>query len=186
VQGLIDLRDKTAPRLYYMNREFHMVYQYQISLGCIGNRYLTASATKGKIQIYDFGEGGEFPEPVISEILDKTPISGMCADGDRLFAASGKNTYTISLDGVNLTRPLCNPDFSHRIEGMLALPVIHGDLIFSVARKSGGYSVLRRGSDGSVTPVLTHTFRANPCITVTDGERFYLPLGYGGLVSFKL
>ena len=186
VQGLIDLRDKTAPRLYYMNREFHMVYQYQISLGCIGNRYLTASATKGKIQIYDFGEGGEFPEPVISEILDKTPISGMCADGDRLFAASGKNTYTLSLDGVNLTRPLCNPEISHRIEGMLALPIIHGDLIFSVARKSGGYSVLRRGSDGGVTPVLTHTFRANPCITVTDGERFYLPLGYGGLISFKL
>ncbi len=22
-------------------------------------------------------------------------------------------------------------------------------------------------------------------ITVTDGERFYLPLGYGGIISFK-
>ncbi len=187
VQGLIDLRDKSKPSLYYMNREFHMVYQYQISLGCIGNRYITASATKGKIQIYDFGEGGNLPEPKISEILDETPISGMCALGDELFAASGKNIYILPLDDVNLTRPLLNPEISHRIEGMLALPVVHGDLLFSVSRKSGGYSILRLDPERrTATPLLAHSFRANPCITVTDGERFYLPLGYGGLISFKL
>jgi len=187
VQGLVDLRDKSKPSLYYMNREFHMVYQYQISLGCVANRYITAYATKGKIQIYDFGEGGERPEPLISEILDRTPLSGMCSLGDELLAASGKNTYTISLDGVNLTRPLLNPEISHRIEGMLALPVVHGDLLFSVSRKSGAYSILRLDPERrTATPLLTHSFRANPCITVTDGERFYLPLGYGGLISFKL
>ena len=105
VQGLIDLRDKTEPKLYYLNREFHMVYQYQISLGCVANRYITASATKGKIQIYDFGEGGSYLEPEISLILDPTSISGMCDLGDECFIASGKRTFRASLFDVNLTPP---------------------------------------------------------------------------------
>ena len=187
VQGLIDLRDKTEPRLYYFNREFHMVYQHQISIGTIADRYLTVSATKGKIQVYDFGEGGSYPEPEISLILDSTPISGMCALGDSLFITSGKNTYLTSQEALNLTRPLCNPDFCRGIEGILPLPVIHGDLLFSVLRKSGGYSILRLDRERmTASTVFSHRFRANPGITVTDGERFYLPLGYGGIISFKL
>ena len=187
VQGLIDLRDKTEPKLYYLNREFHMVYQHQISIGTIADRYLTVSATKGKIQIYDFGEGGSYPEPEISLILDSTPISGMCALVDECFIASGKRTFRASLFDVNLTRPLCNPDFCSEIEGILALPVIHGDLLFSVLRKNGGYSIMRLDKDGGrATPIFSHSFRANPGITLTDGERYYLPLGYGGIISFKL
>lgn len=186
VQGLIDLRDKTEPKLYYLNREFHMVYQYQISLGCIANRYLTASATKGKIQIYDFGEGGSLPEPSISLVLDHTPVSGMCADGGELFVASGRRTYRLSLEDIDATRPLLNESAVRLIDGMLALPVIHGDLIFSVQRRSGDYRIQKMLPDGSIDTLFSHTFAANPCITVTDGERYYLPLGYGGILSFKL
>ena len=121
VQGLIDLRDKTESKLYYLNREFHMIYQHQISIGTIADRYLTVSATKGKIQIYDFGEGGSYLEPEISLILDPTSISGMCALGDECVIASDKRTFRASLFGVNLTRPLCNPDICREIDGMLPL-----------------------------------------------------------------
>ena len=187
VQGLIDLRDKSEPKLYYLNREFHMVYQHQIRIGTIADRYLTVSATKGEIQIYDFGEGGSYLEPEISLILDPTSISGMCALGDECFIASGKRTFRASLFDVNLTRPLCNPDICREIDGMLPLAVIHGDLIFSVLRKSGEYSIFHLNNDTmTAVPVFSHTFCANPGITVTDGERFYLPLGYGGIISFKL
>ena len=69
----------------------------------------------------------------------------------------------------------------------MPLPVIHGDLLFSVLRKSGGYSILRLDRERmTASTVFSHRFRANPGITVTDGERFYLPLGYGGIISFKL
>jgi hypothetical protein len=187
VQGLIDLRDKTSPKLYYLNRDFHMVYQYQLSLGHIGNRYLTASATKGKIQIYDFGEGGSYPEPVISEIIDKTPITGMCADGDRLFFTSGQDAYLTGLEGIDVEKPLCPTLTPSRIGGMYSLPILHGDLLFSARRRSGDYSIMRiNGERTAAEPLLTHTFRGNPGITVTDRARYYLPLGYGGVSSFTL
>ena len=187
VQGLVDLRDKTCPKLYYMNREFHMVYQNQLSLGCIADRYITASATKGKIQIYDFGAGGSLPEPEIIEIIDKTPITGMLADGDCLLLASGRNLYRTELEAIPTDTPLCPRLTPSLIDGMLTTPVLIGDLLFSIKRKQGEYLVQRinEARDGAVT-LLHHTFRGNPGITVTDGERYYLPLGYGGVVSFKI
>jgi hypothetical protein len=111
----------------------------------------------------------------------------MCTLGERLFITSGIRTFNVSLFDVNLTRPLCNPDFCKEIEGILPLLVIHGDLLFSVLRKNGGYSIMRlKRENMTATPIFSHSFRANPGITVTDGERYYLPLGYGGIISFKL
>ena len=187
VQGLVDLRDKTCPKLCYMNREFHMVYQNQLSLGCIGDRYITASATKGKIQIYDFGVGGSLPEPEIIEIIDKTPITGMLADGERLLLASGRNLYRTELEAIPTDTPLCPRLTPSRIDGMLTTPVLIGDLLFSIKRKQGEYLIQRiNEARDSAETILHHTFRGNPGITVTDGERYYLPLGYGGVVSFKI
>ena len=188
VAGLIDLRDKSAPRLYYLNREFHMVYQYQISIGCIANRYLAVNSTKGKLEVYDFGEGGSFEEPRISLFLDpKTPITGMCADGDWLLFSSGQAVFRIAPNKIIADVPLCEQAIPVTCDGMLGMPNIIGNLLFTVKRRSGKYNIIRRNHETDFLRLeKSLSLHANPCVTVFDGERYYLPLGYGGLVSFVI
>ncbi len=188
VAGLVDLRDKASPKLYYLNREFHMVYQYQISIGCIANRYLAVNSTKGKLEIYDFGEGGSLDEPRSTVYTDtSTPITGMCADGDKLLFSSGKSVYRMSPDKLVADVPLREQAESAACDGMLGMPNIVGDYLFTVQRRSGKYNILRRDSKADALQLeRSISLHANPCVTVFDGERYYLPLGYGGLISFVL
>ena len=187
VQGLIDLRDKKCPRLYYFSKEFHMVYQYQISIGCVGDRYLIANATKGKIEIYDFGKGGSYEEPVITLVEDKTPITGMCADGEYLIFASGHRLYRIRPESIKIGTPITASAEEISVGGMLALPTVHQDIMFTTQRRLGKYAIFKLSEDGlSASMLQSFGFRGNPGMTVFSHGRYYLPLGYGGLVSFVI
>ena len=164
-----------------------MVYQHQISVGCIGNRYLTTYATKGLLEIYDFGKDGSLPEPKITLIEDKSVIKGMCADGDNLLVLSGKSVYRIRPEKISAEKPLCEQTDGVIMEGMLSMPVVIGNLVFTGKRCSGNWNILKMNNHRTEAKLLKSlTFRGNPGMAVFDGERYCLPLGYGGLVSFVL
>lgn len=188
--SLIDLRDMKNPSIYYTDTSFTMVYQYQMSIGCIANRYLMMSATKGIIQIYDFGEGGSFEVPKITTWKNQsTGITGICPDGDLAFLGSGNKSYRLDLSDPNFkfSGKIDDQITPVKLTGMSQHPIIIGDYVFSTLRRAGTYYIHKINEDRTkVTAYKSLTLHANPCMIVTDGDRFYLPLGYAGLVSFSI
>ena len=188
--SLIDLRDMKNPSIYYTDTSFTMVYQYQMSIGCIANRYLMMSATKGIIQIYDFGEGGSFETPTITTWKNQsTGITGICPDGDLAFLGSGNKSYRLDLSDPNFVYDgkIDDQITAVKLTGMSQHPIIIGDYVFSTLRREGTYYIHKINADRTkLTTYKSLKLHGNPCMIVTDGERFYLPLGYAGLVSFSL
>ena len=188
--ALLDLRDKEDPSVYYSDTSFNMVYQYQMSIGCIDNRYLLMSASKKTLQVYDFGPDGSFEEPVISRWMDKTTsVSGLCADGRYAIISSGKTVYRVDLSAPTLSLEETIPSQFTGVKytDMSQMPVVIGDYLFATLRRAGTYYILKLSADRSTAT--THkalTFHGNPGMIVSDGERYYLPLAYAGLISFTL
>lgn len=188
--SLIDLRDMKNPSIYYTDTSFTMVYQYQMSIGCIANRYLMMSATKGIIQIYDFGEGGSFEVPKITTWKNQsTGITGICPDGNLAFISSGNKTYRLDLSNPNFvySGKIDDQITPVKLSGMSQHAIIIGDYVFSTLRREGTYYIHKINADRTkITAYKSLKLHGNPCMIVTDGERFYLPLGYAGLVSFSI
>lgn len=188
--SLIDLRDMKNPSIYYTDTSFTMVYQYQMSIGCIANRYLMMSATKGIIQIYDFGEGGSFETPKITTWKNQsTGITGICPDGNLAFISSGNKTYRLDLSNPNFVYngKIDDQITPVKLSGMSQHAIIIGDYVFSTLRREGTYYIHKINADRTkITAYKSLKLHGNPCMIVTDGERFYLPLGYAGLVSFTI
>ena len=188
--ALLDLRDKTNPSVYYSDTSFNMVYQYQMSIGCIDNRYLLMSCSKKTLQVFDFGPGGSYEEPKILRWQDKsTAVSGLCADGKYAIVSSGKTVYRIDLSSPDFSLDKTVPNITKGVKytDMSQMPVVIGDYLFATLRRAGTYYILKLSADRSTAT--THkalTLHGNPGMIVSDGERYYLPLAYAGIVSFTL
>ena len=186
--ALIDLRDMTKPKEYFKNTSFNMVYQYQMSIGCIDNRYLMISSSKKQLQLFDFGENGSFETPVIYEWTDSSiAISGLCADGDYVIMSSGKKVFRFDLSKHDHKTALATQFGYVQYSDMSQCPVMIGDYLFTGLRYKGTLNILKLSEDRTTaTTYKKLTLHANHGVVVTDGEQFYLPLGYGGLVSFTI
>ena len=186
--ALIDLRDKTNPKIHFRNTSFNMVYQYQMSIDCIDNRYLMISSSKKQLQLFDFGPDGSFETPVVYEWKDNSMgISGICADGKYVIMSSGKKVFRFDLADHDRTSTLGSQFTSVQYTDMSQCPVIIGDYMFVGLRYKGTFNILKLSEDRkTATTYKKLTLHANHGIVVSDGERYYLPLGYGGIVSFTL
>ena len=186
--ALLDLRDMKAPKVHFQNAGFNMVYQYQMSIGCIDNRYLMISSSKKQLQLFDFGPGGSYAVPTIYEWTDSSlGISGICADGENIIMASGKKVFRFDISNHDRKTALASQFSSVQYTDMSQCPVVIGDYLFVGLRYKGTFNILKLSEDRkTATTYKKLTLHANHGVTVSDGERYYLPLGYGGIVSFDL
>ena len=159
-----------------------------MSIDCIDNRYLMISSSKKQIQLFDFGPGGSYETPVISEWKDNSMgISGICADGKYVIMASGKKVFRFDIADHDLASTLGSQFTSVQYTDMSQCPVIIGDYMFVGLRYKGTFNILKLSEDRkTATTYKKLTLHANHGVVVSDGERYYLPLGYGGIVSFTL
>ncbi len=186
--ALLDLRDMSEPKVHFKNASFNMVYQYQMSIGCIDNRYLMISSSKKQLQLYDFGPDGEYEVPTVYEWTDSSlGISGICADGEYVIMSSGKKVFRFDLDDHDHKTAL-GTQFSYvQYTDMSQCPVVIGDYLFVGLRYKGTFNILKLSEDRkTATTYKKLTLHANHGAVISDGERCYLPLGYGGIVSFEL
>ena len=122
--------------------------------------------------------------------MDKTTsVSGLCADGRYAIISSGKTVYRVDLSAPTLSLEETIPSQFTGVKytDMSQMPVVIGDYLFATLRRAGTYYILKLSADRSTAT--THkalTFHGNPGMIVSDGERYYLPLAYAGLVSFTL
>lgn len=186
--ALLDLRNMQTPKVYFQNTSFNMVYQYQMSIGCINNRYLMISSSKKQLQLFDFGPDGSYEIPVIKEWTESAiGVSGLCADGSNALLSSGKKVFYFDPATLDTGKSISAQYTSVQYTDMSQCPVVIGDYIFTGLRYKGTFNILKLSEDRKkATTVKKLTLHANHGVTVSDGERYYLPLGYGGIVSFEL
>ena len=67
-------------------------------------------------------------------------------------------------------------------------PVVIGDYMFVIHRHKCNYRILKLSKDRTTAEVIKMNdgIHAHPSMTVSDGERYYLPLGFAGVVSFDV
>jgi len=186
--ALLDLRNMQEPKIHFQNTSFNMVYQYQMSIGCIDNRYLMMSSSKKQLQLFDFGEGGSLEVPVITEWTDSSQgVSGLCAAGSGALLSSGKKVFYFDPATLDTGKSIGSQYTSVQYTDMSQCPVVIGDYLFTGLRYKGTFNILKLSEDRkTATTVKKLQLHANHGVTVFDGERYYLPLGYGGIVSFEL
>ncbi|MBQ2967881.1 MAG: hypothetical protein IJE10_07185 [Clostridia bacterium] len=198
---VLDLRDKTAPKLYESENakieSFSVVYQNQMSIGCIDNRYLMMSSSRKDVLVCDFGEDGR-QEPIVKQWVDGISISGLCADSDgkHVILSSGRNIYRFNPGDLDLT-DLSKQIIKNQITPMAnygsimgQCPVVLGDYMFVMHRHKGNSRILKLSEDRtSATAVkINDALPANPNMAIYDAEadRYYLPLGFAGIVSIDM
>jgi len=195
---LLDVSDIENPKLY-KNFSYSMVYQNQLTRNCAQNRYLMVFANGSKTVVIDFGENGSYAEPVINESWTSGILqqNGISADGNLMFA-TGSNGVVYSFDPSDeevYTSALSNNPKVKKftVNGLtnatwVGVPTVIGDYAFVAMRGQGDFSILKLPTDRASAPVLLKkvTFKGNPGRPIAVGRRVYLPLGYGGLVSFEI
>ncbi len=186
--ALLDLRNMQVPKVHFQNTSFNMVYQYQMSINCIDNRYLMISSSKKQLQLYDFGPDGSYETPVITEWTDSSMgVSGLCADGSKVLLSSGKKVFYFDPATLDTKKGIGAQYTSVQYTDMSQCPVVIGDYLFVGLRYNGTFNILKLSKDRKTATTYNKlTLHANHGVTVSDGERYYLPLGYGGIVSFEL
>ena len=189
--AVLDLRDKTAPKMFKIADAFTMVYQNQMSIGCIGNRYLMIYTHVKNYMLCDFGENGCYEKPIITQWTDTTlPASGLCADGDNVIVGGGgKKIYRFNPADWDTTKPFTDQfEVYANYTNMGQCPVVIGDYMFVMHRAKGNSRILKMSEDRTTatTVKLNDGMHANPGMPVYDGERYYLPLGFAGIVSFDM
>ncbi len=189
--AVLDLRDKTAPEIYKMADAFTMVYQNQMSVGCIGNRYLMMYTHVQHYLLCDFGPNGSYEEPIIKQWQDKKiGASGLCADGDNvILGGGGTKIYRFNPGDWDTTKSFTDQFGVYaNYANMGQCPVVLGDYMFVMHRHKGNSRILKLSEDrtSATTVKINDELPANPNMPISDGERYYLPLGFAGIVSIDM
>lgn len=191
--ALINVSDITNPTLH-QNFNYKMVYQNQISRYCAQNRYLIVFASGSKTVVCDFGENGSYTEPVITESWTSglSASNGISADGDLMLATMGRNVYSFDPSDENVYTSKLADNTSINAFSVANLsggaPTVIGDYAFIASRRRGYFTMLKLADDRSSAPTILEKlyFVGNPERVESVGNRIYLPISYGGLVSFDL
>ena len=139
----------------------------------------------------DFGENGCYEKPIITQWTDTTlPASGLCADGDNVIVGGGgKKIYRFNPADWDTTKPFTDQfEVYANYTNMGQCPVVIGDYMFVMHRAKGNSRILKMSEDRTTatTVKVNDGIHANPGMPVYDGERYYLPLGFAGIVSFDM
>ncbi|MBQ8208555.1 MAG: leucine-rich repeat protein [Clostridia bacterium] len=198
MSSLIDIRDLDNIVRVASYTEYTMVYQHLISDKSVNNRYLMVVATTGNPSaLLDFGENGSYDAPVVTYWNSGVnQNSGICSDGERIFAVVGDYIYSFdpSVEGAtNYTiSAASNPArIKYGVKTGVGVPTVCGDYLFVAHRYSGKYSIYKfADGDHTAAPTLVGTYsfenKGHPSATLVVGDRAYLPMGYSGLAAFDL
>ncbi|MGE9293693.1 MAG: hypothetical protein ACQKBW_08775, partial [Puniceicoccales bacterium] len=110
---------------------------------------------------------------------------------DQVLGTAGSKLYRFdpTNKGVYSSSLASNPHVETlSINYTAGVPTVIGDYLLIASRSKGELSVYKLSEDRSVAPALVKkvTFKGNSSRPISDGNRIYLPLGYGGLASFEL
>ena len=168
---------------------FSMVYQNQMSIGCIDNRYLMMSTSMKDVLLCDFGPNGSYTEPTMTQWVEKFSVSGLCADGENVILSSDKKIYRFNPGVLDTTKTISEQitplaDYTN----MGQAPTVIGDYMFVIHHHKGYSRILKLSEDrtNAATIKINDGMHANLGMAIYDGERYYLPLGYAGIVSFDM
>ena len=125
----------------------------------------------------------------MTQWVEEFSVSGLCADGDNAIVTSGKTIYRFNpgiLDTGKTIKAQVTPLATYTNMGQA--PVVIGDYMFVIHRHKGNFRILKMSADRTTaeTIKINDGMRANPSMAISDGERYYLPLGYSGIVSFDI